>query len=159
MKNLRKWTALAAVMAMTATLFTGCGSTDASASGATAPAAESTAAATTETGAETPATDGELAADVQAIVDRGVLRVGVKNAVVGFGFQDTLTGEYSGLEISLAEKIAESLGVDVEFTAKPQLQEPSFWIPAILTVYWLLSPSPMRESRAGISPLLILQTM
>ena len=89
MKNLRKWTALAAVMAMTATLFTGCGSTDASASGATAPAAESTAAATTETGAEAPAADGELAADVQAIVDRGVLRVGVKNAVVGFGFQDT----------------------------------------------------------------------
>ena len=105
MKNLRKWTALAAVMAMTATLFTGCGSTDASASGATAPAAESTAAATTETGAETPATDGELAADVQAIVDRGVLRVGVKNAVVGFGFQDTLTGEYSGLEISLASPL------------------------------------------------------
>ena len=29
MKNLKKWTALAAVMAMTATLFTGCGSTDA----------------------------------------------------------------------------------------------------------------------------------
>lgn len=117
MKNLRKWTALAAVMAMTATLFTGCGSTDAPASEATAPAAESTAAATIETGAEAPAADGELAADVQAIVDRGVLRVGVKNAVVGFGFQDTLTGEYSGLEISLAEKIAESLGVDVEFTA------------------------------------------
>ena len=91
MKNLRKWTALAAVMAMTATLFTGCGSTDAPASEATAPAAESTAAATTETGAEAPAADGELAADVQAIVDRGVLRVGVKNAVVGFGFQDTLT--------------------------------------------------------------------
>ena len=103
MKNLRKWTALAAVMAMTATLFTGCGSTDAPASEATAPAAESTAAATTETGTEAPAADGELAADVQAIVDRGVLRVGVKNAVVGFGFQDTLTGEYSGLEISLAE--------------------------------------------------------
>ena len=46
MKNLRKWTALAAVMAMTATLFTGCGSADAPASEATAPAAESTAAAT-----------------------------------------------------------------------------------------------------------------
>lgn len=53
----------------------------------------------------------------QAIADRGVLRVGVKNAVVGFGYQDTLTGKYSGLEISIAEKIAESLGVDVEFTA------------------------------------------
>ena len=58
----------------------------------------------------------ELAPDVQAIVDRGVLRVGVKNAVVGFGYQDTLTGEYSGMEIDIARKLAESLGVDVEFT-------------------------------------------
>ena len=56
-------------------------------------------------------------ADVQAVVDRGVLRVGVKNAVLGFGYQDELTGEYSGMEISLAEKFAEYLGVDVEFTA------------------------------------------
>ena len=117
MKNLKKWTALAAVMAMTATLFTGCGSTDTPATEAATTAAESTASATIEAATEASATDGELAADVQAIVDRGVLRVGVKNAVVGFGFQDTLTGEYSGLEISLAEKIAESLGVDVEFTA------------------------------------------
>ena len=58
----------------------------------------------------------ELAPDVQAIVDRGVLRVGVKNAVVGFGYQDTLTGEYSGMEIDIARKLAESLGVDIEFT-------------------------------------------
>ena len=34
----------------------------------------------------------------------------------GFSFQDTLTGEYKGLEDSLAEMIAEHLGVDVEFT-------------------------------------------
>ena len=53
---------------------------------------------------------------MQAIVDRGVLKVGVKNAVKGFSFQDTLTGEYTGLEDSLAEMIAEHLGVDVEFT-------------------------------------------
>ena len=71
MKNLKKWTALAAVMAMTATLFTGCGSTDAPVSSATT-AAESTASATTEAATEASATDGELAADVQAIVDRGV---------------------------------------------------------------------------------------
>lgn len=58
----------------------------------------------------------ELAEDVQEIVDRGVLRVGVKNAVVGFGYQDTITGEYSGMEIDLANMIAETLGVDVEFT-------------------------------------------
>ena len=58
-----------------------------------------------------------LPADVQAIKDRGTLKVGVKNAVVGFGFQDTLTGEYSGLEIDIANAIAEQLGVEVEFTA------------------------------------------
>ena len=58
----------------------------------------------------------EVDPDVQAIIDRGVLRVGVKNAVIGFGFQDTLTGEYSGMEIDLATALAEELGVDVEFT-------------------------------------------
>ncbi len=62
------------------------------------------------------AEEAEKSEDVQAIIDRGVLRVGVKNAVVGFGYQDTLTGEYSGMEIDLANKIAESLGVDTEFT-------------------------------------------
>lgn len=54
--------------------------------------------------------------DTQAIVERGVLRVGVKNAVRGFSFQDTLTGQYTGLEDSLAERIAAHLGVEVEFT-------------------------------------------
>ena len=67
--------------------------------------------------AETTAAPVSYGADVDAILDRGVLRVGVKNAVLGFGFQDELTGEYSGMEISLAEKIADYLGVDVEFTA------------------------------------------
>lgn len=48
----------------------------------------------------------------------GTLRVGVKSDVPGFGYQDVLTEEYSGLEIDLAYKIAETLGVDkVEFTA------------------------------------------
>ena len=55
--------------------------------------------------------------DVQAVIDRGVLRVGVKNAVIGFGYEDPLTGEYSGLEIELARDLAARLGVDVEFTA------------------------------------------
>ena len=61
--------------------------------------------------------EGSATADVQAIIDRGVLRVGVKNAVVGFGYEDPLTGEYSGMEIELAKALAERLGVDVEFTA------------------------------------------
>jgi putative glutamine transport system substrate-binding protein len=49
---------------------------------------------------------------------KGHLKVGVKNNVVGFGYQDPLTNEYSGMEIDLANKIAEALGYDgVEFTA------------------------------------------
>ncbi len=67
---------------------------------------------------DAPETSDELAADVQAIVDRGVLRVGVKSDVPGFGYQDVLTEEYSGMEIDLAYKIAETLGIeDVTFTA------------------------------------------
>ncbi len=54
--------------------------------------------------------------DVQAIIDRGVLRVGVKDAVEGFGLQDPLTGEYSGMEIDLANMIADELGVEMEPT-------------------------------------------
>lgn len=79
---------------------------------------------TSETSSDTtasPASDsssGESASeDVQAIIDRGVLKVGVKNAVMGFGFEDPLTGEYSGLEIELAKALADKLGVEVEFTA------------------------------------------
>ena len=63
------------------------------------------------------ASEPVITEDVQEIIDRGVLRVGVKNAVVGFGYQDTLTGEYSGMEIDLANMIAEKLGVETEFTA------------------------------------------
>ena len=75
----------------------------------------------TEASQETPlaaaSADESVAADVQAIVDRGVLKVGVKNAVVGFGYEDPLTGEYTGMEIELAKALAGKLGVDVEFTA------------------------------------------
>ena len=87
-----------------------CGGTDSSSSSSAAAGGDSSAAATGEAAGEA------LGADTQAIVDRGVLRVGVKNAVVGFGYQDPATGEYSGMEIELAKKLAEQLGVDVEFT-------------------------------------------
>ena len=82
-------------------------------------AASSSVAASTASSAASgsaAASSEAVSADVQAIIDRGVLKVGVKNAVKGFSFQDTLTGEYTGLEDSLAEMIAEHLGVDVEFT-------------------------------------------
>ena len=94
----------AAGTALALTALTACGGSASSV--AASSAASGSAAASSEA----------LSADVQAIVDRGVLKVGVKNAVKGFSFQDTLTGEYTGLEDSLAEMIAEHLGVDVEFT-------------------------------------------
>ena len=93
------------VLALTA--LTACGGSASSVATSTASSAASGSAA---------ASSEAVSADVQAIIDRGVLKVGVKNAVKGFSFQDTLTGEYTGLEDSLAEMIAEHLGVDVEFT-------------------------------------------
>lgn len=90
---------------------TACGGTDDSSSSSAAAAGDSSSAAATG-----EASGEALGADTQAIVDRGVLRVGVKNAVVGFGYQDPATGEYSGMEIELAKKLADQLGVDVEFT-------------------------------------------
>ena len=98
----------AAGTAIALTALTACGgSTSSSVAASTASSAASGSAA---------ASSEAVSADVQAIIDRGVLKVGVKNAVKGFSFQDTLTGEYTGLEDSLAEMIAEHLGVDVEFT-------------------------------------------
>ena len=68
----------------------------------------------------TPAADGSATPDnggETATGGKGVLRVGVKNAVVGFGYQDPLTNEYEGMEIDLAHMIADALGYDsVEFT-------------------------------------------
>lgn len=124
----KKGLAWMAGMVMTAAVLSGCGGKEMGASAV--PAAEpveeaaseetvleevSVEAASSAEAIDAPAA-GEVSADVQTIIDRGILRVGVKNAVIGFGFQDELTGEYSGMEISLAEKIAASLGVDVEFT-------------------------------------------
>lgn len=69
-----------------------------------------------EPAAEEPA--AELPADVQAIKDAGVLRVGVKSDVPNFGLQDAATGEFEGMEIDLAYALAERIGLteeDVEF--------------------------------------------
>ena len=107
--------AILTACALSIVTFAGCGKTAASETSSvseTAPAQTST-----EVSVEPEATPVSYGADTQAIIDRGVLKVGVKNAVIGFGFQDTLTGEYTGMEISIAEKIAETLGVDIEFTA------------------------------------------
>lgn len=106
----KKSIALLMALALLMGLLAGCGS------GTSAQSEGETAGAAAEETAEAPAAEA-AAADVQAVIDRGVLRVGVKNAVIGFGYEDPLTGEYSGLEIELAKALADKLGVDVEFTA------------------------------------------
>lgn len=108
MKNLKKVVALMLTVLMATSLFAGCASEETKVEDKVV---EKTEDAATTTDMPT------YSEDVQAIVDRGTLRVGVKNAVVGFGFEDTLTNEYTGLEISIAKKIAEELGVKYEFTA------------------------------------------
>ncbi|MGB8450848.1 MAG: transporter substrate-binding domain-containing protein [Anaerocolumna sp.] len=116
MKNSKKFVALILGMFLLAALFVACKGKE---SGTDTPAGteDTNNAATVESTGDTGSETSEYPEDVQAIIDRGVLRVGVKNAVIGFGYQDPLTQEYTGLEISLAKQIAEQLGVDIEFTA------------------------------------------
>lgn len=53
--------------------------------------------------------EGALPADVQAIVNRGVLKVGVKVDVPYFGYQNPDTNELEGMEIDLARALAKEL--------------------------------------------------
>ncbi|MCM1326425.1 MAG: transporter substrate-binding domain-containing protein [Bacteroidales bacterium] len=105
---MKKKLALLLAGLLSVTMLAGCGNSG-------TPAAGGSASGGTQAGGSGSA-DVTYGADTQAIIDRGVLRVGVKNAVPGFGLQDTLTGEYSGMEIDIATKVAETLGVEVEFT-------------------------------------------
>lgn len=107
MKNWKKILSLLLALGMMMTMLTACGSDT------TTTADESGDASGSSSSSDDTA---EFGTDTQAIIDRGVLRVGVKNAVEGFGYQDTLTGEYSGMEIDLAQMIADYLGVEVEYT-------------------------------------------
>lgn len=126
MKNLKRLTAMALSLMMVLGLMAGCGD-EAASSATSAPAAsgtqEAAPAASEENAPAGSAAEGGAVADpasygtdVQAIIDAGVLKVGVKSDVIGFGFMDPLTSEYTGMEIDLANKIGEVLGVPVEFT-------------------------------------------
>ncbi|MDR3150016.1 MAG: transporter substrate-binding domain-containing protein [Oscillospiraceae bacterium] len=60
---------------------------------------------------EEPASAGEsgLPAQVQAIKDRGTLKIGCKEDVPNFGELDTATGTYKGLEIEIAKLLAKEI--------------------------------------------------
>lgn len=55
-------------------------------------------------------------ASEESIKKAGVLKVGIKDSVVGFGYMNPSTNQYEGIEVDLAKKIADELGVKVEFT-------------------------------------------
>lgn len=52
---------------------------------------------------------------LDAIVDRGVLRVGTTGDYKPLSYYDEKTGHYEGIEIDMAKSLADSLGVKVEF--------------------------------------------
>ncbi len=83
-------------------LTTACGGSTAS-SDASAPAS-STASSAAES-SDSTASGGAL----DQIKANGVLKVGVKADVPGFGLQNTSTGEFEGFEIDLAKKLAEAI--------------------------------------------------
>lgn len=114
----KKVLAMAITMAVTVAL-SGCGSTGGTAAAETT-AVGTTAAQTADTtdeaqdktsgadtdGSDTAAADGQVTADVQKIIDRGVLKVGCKSDIPKFSLQNTATGEYEGFEDDLAYEIA-----------------------------------------------------
>lgn len=51
-----------------------------------------------------------LTAGCSAPPDKGMLKVGVREDIMGLGYLNPTTGEYYGLEIDLAKKLAENLG-------------------------------------------------
>lgn len=106
---MKKMLSLALTLAMAASL-TACGSgTSETTAGTTAAPAETTAAAGSTEAGKTEAAGGATAADVQKIIDRGVLKVGCKADIPKFSLQNTATGEYEGFEDDLAYEIAGSI--------------------------------------------------
>lgn len=66
-----------------------------------------------EAGAQSETASG-TEVTVEAIKEKGVLTVGVKEDVPGFGLRDTGSGEIEGYEIDLAKKVAEEILGDPE---------------------------------------------
>lgn len=98
---------LAAAMAASLTAC-GSGSSETTAAATTAAEAKSDASQAGSEAASKSASGG-ASADVQKIMDRGVLRVGCKSDIPKFSLQNTATGEYEGFEDDLAYSIAGEL--------------------------------------------------
>lgn len=85
---------------------------------------------TNDTTSEQSATESNTAsgegdaAEIQKIIDRGVLKVGCKTDIPNFSLQNTATGEYEGFEDDLAYEIAgEIFGVSADEAKEKKLVE------------------------------------
>ncbi len=108
--NIWKASKILAATAILSMALSGCQGSDSGSTTTAAPAADSatTAAdsATSGSADDTTAASGDVTADVQKIIDAGVLKVGTKVDVPKFGLQNTGTGEMEGFEVDLAYEIA-----------------------------------------------------
>lgn len=78
----------------------------------------------TTTENDTTESGDSVTADVQKIIDKGVLKVGCKTDIPKFSLQNTATGEYEGFEDDLAYEIAGSIfGVSTEEAKEKKLVE------------------------------------
>lgn len=108
-RTLKSSLLLMAAAATAAVALTGCGGSGGgdTATTATTAASSDTADTSAADSANTDDTTADgVSADVQKIIDAGVLKVGSKVDVPKFGLQNTATGEMEGLEIDLAYEIA-----------------------------------------------------
>ena len=118
---------IAAAAACSAMILAGCGSSNSTsaASASSASSAEETAAASeTATGGTTEAStesaeeavsyDYEVGENIKKIQEAGSLRVGIDASYVPYCFVDPSSGDAYGLNVDIAKRVAEVLGVDCE---------------------------------------------
>lgn len=107
----KKFAAIVTALALGSAMLAGCGSSSGDSS-----AAASTGAADTSSEAGTEAASGDAVyRTVDEIKDSGTVKIGVFSDKAPFGYVDE-NGDYQGYDVYFANRIAEDLGVSVEFT-------------------------------------------
>ena len=103
MKTMKKIAAAALVSAMAAALLAGCGSST------------STSTASSS-GSETEAASDAIYRTVEEIQESGTINIGVFSDKAPFGYVDE-NGEYQGYDVYLAQRLAEDLGVEINYVS------------------------------------------
>ena len=98
MQEARRWRWLIATLAVVALMGAACGGGDEE---------------PTDTGQE-PAEEFPAGSTMADLQERGQIRVGVKYDVPLFGFRNPQSGEVEGFDVDLAQRVADTLGVDLK---------------------------------------------